>query len=159
MEQTFVALKPDAVQRGLVGVMIDRLERKGFKLVGLKLMRVPRSLAEEHYGEHREKPFFKGLVDFICSGPIVAMVWEGNNAVESIRKMMGATNPKEALPGTLRGDFAVDLGRNVIHGSDSVDSAKREINLFFSPDEVLSNWSRTTEPWVYEQVQSSPVAV
>ena len=155
MEQTFIALKPDAVQRGLIGEIIQRFERKGFKLVGLKLMQVPRSLAEQHYGEHREKPFFGGLVDFITSGPIVAMVWEGANVVETGRKMMGATNPKDAAPGTIRGDYSVDLGRNVVHGSDSVDSAKREIGLFFSADELVSNWNRSTEGWVYEKVPAA----
>lgn len=158
MEQTFIALKPDAVQRGYIGAIIERFERKGFKLVGLKLMQVPQELAERHYQEHREKPFFKGLVDFITSGPIVAMVWEGQNVVESARKMMGSTNPKDALPGTIRGDFAVDLGRNVIHGSDSTESAKREISLFFSLDELLSGWCRSTEQWVYEQPQKQPVS-
>jgi nucleoside-diphosphate kinase len=158
MEQTFIALKPDAVQRGYIGEIIQRFERKGFKLVGLKMMQVSRDLAERHYGEHREKPFFGGLVGFITSGPIVAMVWEGNNVVETARKMMGATNPKDSQPGTIRGDFAVDMGRNVIHGSDSVESAKREIGLFFSPDEILSGWNRTTESWIYENPEKQPAA-
>ncbi len=159
MEQTFIALKPDAVQRGYIGTIIERFERKGFKLVGLKLMQVSQQLAEKHYQEHTQKPFFKGLVSFITSGPIVAMVWEGNNVVESARKMMGATNPKDALPGTLRGDFAVDMGRNIVHGSDSAESAKREIGLFFSPDELLSGWHRSTESWVYEEAQKEPASV
>lgn len=158
MEQTFLALKPDAVQRGYIGEIIQRFERKGFKLVGLKLMQVPTSLAEQHYQEHREKPFFKGLVDFITSGPIVAMVWEGENVVETARKMMGSTNPKDALPGTIRGDFAVDLGRNIIHGSDSLESAKREIGLFFSANEILNNWDRSADSWVYEQPQKQPAS-
>lgn len=158
LEQTFVALKPDAVQRGLIGVILQRFEQKGFKLVGLKLMTIPRSLAEQHYGEHAAKPFFGGLVDFITSGPVVAMVWQGENVVETVRKMMGATNPKDSAPGTIRGDFAVDLGRNIIHGSDSVDSAKREIGLFFTADELVSNWSRTTEGWMYEN-PVAPVSV
>src|SRR4029079_9532757 len=106
-----------------------RFERKGFKLVGLKLMQVTRAMAEEHYGEHREKPFFKGLVDFITSGPIVAMAWEGDNVIASARTMMGSTNPKDSAPGTIRGDFSIDLGRNVIHGSDSVASAERELKI------------------------------
>jgi nucleoside-diphosphate kinase len=155
MEQTFIALKPDAVQRGLIGTIIGRFEQKGFKLVGLKLMQIPSSLAEQHYGEHADKPFFKGLVDFITSGPVVAMVWEGQNVVETGRTMMGATNPKDSAPGTIRGDFAVDLGRNVIHGSDSVDSAKREIGLFFKQDELVSNWSRSTDSWVYEKMPAT----
>lgn len=152
MEQTFIALKPDAVQRGLVGEILQRFERKGFKLVGLKLMSVTPELASQHYGEHSSKPFFKGLVDFITSGPIVAMVWEGNNAVAEFRKMMGATNPKDAAPGTIRGDYSVDLGRNIVHGSDSPESAKREIGLFFSPNELVSNWPRSNEGWLYENV-------
>jgi nucleoside-diphosphate kinase len=150
MEKTFIALKPDAVQRGYIGEIITRFERKGFKLIGMKLMQVTREMAEEHYGEHREKPFFKGLVDFITSGPIVAMAWEGNNVVESARKMMGATNPKDSAPGTIRGDFAVDLGRNIIHGSDSVASAERELKIFFNANELVSGWNRTTESWIYE---------
>lgn len=159
MEQTFIALKPDAVQRGFIGDIVSRFEKKGFKLVGLKLMRVSQSLAEQHYGEHSQKPFFKGLVDFITSGPIVAMVWEGNNVVASARQMMGATNPKDALPGTIRGDFSVDLGRNIIHGSDSVESAQREIGLFFGQNEILSGWDRTTEGWVYETPEKQPATV
>ncbi|MCA9789289.1 MAG: nucleoside-diphosphate kinase [Cyanobacteria bacterium HKST-UBA06] len=159
MEQTFVALKPDAVQRGLIGTIISRFEQKGFKLVGLKLMQIPASLAEQHYGEHADKPFFKGLVDFITSGPVVAMVWEGQNVVATVRTMMGATNPKDSAPGTIRGDFAVDLGRNIIHGSDGVDSAKREIGLFFSSDELVSSWPRSTEGWVYEKPQQPAATV
>lgn len=150
MERTFIALKPDAVQRGFIGDIITRFERKGFKLAGMKLMQVTREMAEEHYGEHRDKPFFKGLVDFITSGPIVAMCWEGDHVVETARKMMGATNPKDSAPGTIRGDFSVDLGRNIIHGSDSVQSAERELNIFFRSDELLSGWARTTEGWIYE---------
>jgi len=150
MERTFIALKPDAVQRGYIGEIITRFERKGFKLVGMKLMTVTPTMAEEHYGEHKSKPFFGGLVGFITSGPIVAMAWEGLNVVESARKMMGATNPKDAAPGTIRGDFSVDLGRNMIHGSDSVASAERELAIFFRPGELLESWSRQTDPWIYE---------
>ena len=158
MERTFIALKPDAVQRGLIGDVIARFERKGFKLVGMKLMQVSKQLAESHYGEHKEKPFFAGLVDFITSGPIVAMVWEGANVVASGRKMMGATNPKDSEPGTIRGDYAVDLGRNVIHGSDSVESAQREIGLFFQADELVGNWDRATEGWIYEKPEPAKQA-
>lgn len=158
MERTFIALKPDAVQRGFIGDIIGRFERKGFKLAGLKLMRVTREMAETHYGEHREKPFFKGLVEFITSGPIVAMAWEGDNVVETARKMMGATNPKDSAPGTIRGDFAVDMGRNIIHGSDSVASAERELKIFFAPEELLSGWNRSTEAWIYENPKT-PAAV
>ena len=150
MERTFIALKPDAVQRGFVGDIITRFERKGFKLVGMTLMQVTRAMAEEHYGEHSGKPFFGGLVDFITSSPVVAMAWEGNNVVETARKMMGATNPKDSAPGTIRGDFAVDMGRNIIHGSDSVESAERELKIFFAPGELVSSWNRSTEAWVYE---------
>jgi nucleoside-diphosphate kinase len=160
MERTFIAIKPDAVQRGLIGEIITRFERKGFKLVGLKQMMVTREMAETHYGEHREKPFFGGLVNFITSGPVVAMAWEGNNVVETARKMMGATNPKDAAPGTIRGDFSVDMGRNAIHGSDSVESAQRELGIFFRPEELLCGWERATESWVYEhpEVTKTPAA-
>jgi nucleoside-diphosphate kinase len=150
MERTFIALKPDAVQRGLTGEIIGRFERKGFKLIGLKLMNVSRELAETHYGEHKGKPFFPGLVDFITSGPIVAMVWEGANVIATARAMMGATNPANATPGTIRGDFAVETGRNVIHGSDSPASAEREIGLFFQESELLSGWNRCVDGWIYE---------
>ncbi len=150
MEQTFLAIKPDAVQRGHVGEIIARFERKGFKMIGLKFMQVTKAMAEEHYGEHSDKPFFAGLVDFITSSPVVAMVWEGDNVVASARTMMGATNPKDSLPGTIRGDFAIDMGRNVIHGSDSPESAKREIGIFFKKEELVNGWNRRTECCVYE---------
>ena len=149
MERTFVAIKPDGVQRGLVAEIIRRFETKGFKLVGLKMMVVDRATAEQHYGEHKGKGFFNGLVDFITSGPVVAMVWEGNNVVASVRKMMGATNPANAEVGTIRGDFCVDIGRNIVHGSDSVESATREIGIFFKSEEI-QNWNRTSEPHLYE---------
>ncbi len=158
MEQTFIALKPDAVQRGYIGEIIQRFERKGFKLAGLKLMHLSREKAETHYGEHKDKPFFGGLVEFITSGPIVAMAWEGNNVVAEARKMMGATNPKDSAPGTIRGDFAVDLGRNIIHGSDSVESAQRELSIFFEPGELVCNWDRSTEKWVYEKPEPAKQA-
>ncbi len=149
MERTFVAIKPDGVQRGLVAEIIRRFETKGFKLVGLKMMVVDKTTAEKHYAEHKERPFFAGLVSFITSGPVVAMVWEGNNVVASVRKMMGATNPANADIGTIRGDFCVDIGRNIVHGSDSVESATREIGIFFKPEE-LHGWNRTSEPHLYE---------
>ncbi|MGE0201859.1 MAG: nucleoside-diphosphate kinase [Candidatus Melainabacteria bacterium] len=155
MERTFIAIKPDGVQRGLIGDIVTRFERKGFKLAGLKLMQVSKAMAEEHYGEHKDKPFFGGLVEFITSGPIVAMVWEGSNVVLTARQMMGATNPKDAAPGTIRGDLSVDLGRNVIHGSDSVASAEREIGIFFQPAELVSGWCRSTEGWVYEKPEAA----
>lgn len=137
MERTFVMVKPDGVRRGLVGEILGRFERKGFRLVGLKLLQIPQELAEKHYAEHREKPFFPGLVAFITSGPVVAMVLEGPNAVAEVRKMMGATHPKDALPGTIRGDFATTIDENVIHGSASLEDAEREIALFFRPEELL----------------------
>ena len=149
MERTFLALKPDAVQRGLIGKVISRLEEKGFKLVAMKFMKVSNELAEKHYGEHKGKPFFAGLVGFITSGPIVAMVWEGKNVVSTLRKMMGKTNPVEAEEGTIRGDFAVDIGRNVVHGSDGLESAKREISIFFTENEII-DWKPEIQKWVYE---------
>lgn len=148
-ERTLVLVKPDAVQRGLIGEVIRRIEARGLKLVALKLMRVTEELAGRHYAEHREKPFFGGLVSFITSAPVVAMVWDGPGAVAMVRAMMGATNPANAAPGTIRGDLAVDFGMNVIHGSDSVDSAEREVSLFFEPSEVLE-WQRSVERWVVE---------
>ncbi len=148
-ERTLVLVKPDAVQRGLVGEVIRRIEARGLKLSGLKLMRVTEELAGRHYAEHREKPFFGGLVSFITSAPVVAMVWEGPGAVAMVRAMMGATNPANAAPGTIRGDLAVDFGMNVIHGSDSPESAEREVSLFFAPAEVLE-WERTIDRWVVE---------
>ena len=149
MQQTFLAVKPDGVQRGLIGKIISRLEEKGFKLAGLKLIKVTNELAEKHYGEHKDKPFFKGLVNFITSGPIVAMVWEGKNIISSLRKMMGKTNPLDAELGTIRGDFAIDIGRNVVHGSDSEESAKREIALFFKEEELVK-WEQDIQRWIYE---------
>jgi nucleoside-diphosphate kinase len=149
LERTFIAIKPDGVQRALVGQIISRFEAKGFTLVGLKLMKVSKELAEEHYGEHKEKPFFPGLVEFITSGPLVAMVWEGNGVVAAARKMIGATKPLESDPGTIRGDFGVDMGRNIIHGSDAVDTAEREIKLWFKEEELVG-WTPTVTPWLYE---------
>jgi len=149
MERTFLAIKPDAVQRGLIGEVISRLERKGFKLAGMKFMLVTPELAKKHYGEHEGKPFFNGLIDYITSAPIVAMVWEGKEVVAAMRKIMGATNPASSDVGTIRGDLGIDLGRNVIHGSDSTESAQREISLFFKPDELVE-WKRTTDTWIYE---------
>lgn len=149
MERTFIMIKPDGVQRGLVGEVISRLERKGFTLVGMKLMAVSRKLAEEHYGVHRERPFFPGLVNFITSSPVVAMVWEGDNVIASARTLIGATNPISAAPGTIRGDYAVTIGRNLIHGSDALETAQQEIALWFNESE-LANWEPTTRGWLYE---------
>ncbi|MGI5883262.1 MAG: nucleoside-diphosphate kinase, partial [Dethiobacteria bacterium] len=138
MEQTFSMIKPDAVQRNLVGEIIGRFEKKGLKLAALKLLSINKELAERHYAEHVGKPFFKDLVSFITSGPVVAMVWEGQNAIQVVRTMMGKTDPQEALPGTIRGDFGLFTGNNIVHGSDSPESASREINLFFSQDEIIT---------------------
>lgn len=149
MERTFVMVKPDGVQRNLVGTIIARFEKKGFKLVGLKLMQLDESKAREHYAEHVEKPFFPGLLGYITSGPVVAMVWEGKGIVEEIRKMMGKTNPSDAAPGTIRGDFGIEIGRNVIHGADSVESAQREMKIYFKEDEILA-YDKTVDVWLYE---------
>ncbi len=149
MERTFLMIKPDGVQRSLVGEVIRRYEAKGFTLVGLKLMAVSRELAEKHYDVHKDKPFFGGLVEFITSGPVVAMVWEGEGIVASARKIIGATNPLTAEPGTIRGDYGVTIGRNLIHGSDAVETARNEIALWFSEDE-LAAWEPTMKGWLYE---------
>ena len=149
MERTFIAIKPDGVQRSLVGDIISRFEAKGFTLVGMKLMQANRELAEQHYGEHKGKPFFNGLVDFITSGPLVAMVWEGEGVVASARKLIGATNPLTSEPGTIRGDFGISIGRNIIHGSDAVETANREIALWFN-DAEISGWESSMNPWIYE---------
>jgi len=149
LERTFLMIKPDGVQRNLVGEIICRLETKGFTLVGLKLMAVSRELAEQHYDVHKERPFFGGLVDFITSSPVVAMVWEGQGVVASARKIIGATNPLTAEPGTIRGDFGLDVGRNLIHGSDAIETAQREISLWFAEEELVS-WQPTIQAWLYE---------
>jgi nucleoside-diphosphate kinase len=149
MERTLVLIKPDAMQRGLATEILHRLERRGLRIVGLKLLQVDRALAERHYGEHVGKPFYEGLVDYITSFPIIAAVFEGTGAVEAVRATMGKTNPREAAPGTIRGDFGLEIGRNLVHGSDSLESAAREVALFFKPDELL-NVRRDVDPWVFE---------
>ena len=149
MERTFIMIKPDGVQRNLVGEVIRRFETKGFKLVGLKFLSVSKELAEKHYGVHKERPFFAGLVQFITSSPVVAMVWEGDGVVASARNLIGATNPLTSPPGTIRGDFGVSIGRNLIHGSDAIETAQHEIALWFTPEELVS-WEPTITPWVYE---------
>ena len=149
MERTFLAVKPDGVQRHLVGEIIRRYEAKGFKLVGLKLLQPTRELAEKHYAVHKERPFFAGLVEFITSGPVVAMVWEGDGVVASARKIIGATNPLTAEPGTIRGDFGANIGRNIIHGSDAIETAQTEIALWFKPEELVE-WQPNLTAWVYE---------
>ncbi|MDD1718378.1 MAG: nucleoside-diphosphate kinase [Methanoregulaceae archaeon] len=149
MERTFVMIKPDGVQRGLVGLSIARLEQKGLKLVAARLEELPELRVMEQYREHVKKPFFSGLKRYIMSGPCMLMVFEGKGAVAVVRTLIGATNPAEACPGSIRGDFGMDIGRNVIHASDSVESAKREIALHFSPD-AIAEYARIDEPILYE---------
>ena len=149
MERTFIAIKPDGVQRKLIGEVIRRFEAKGFTLVGLKLMQVSQELAEEHYSVHKERPFFGSLIEFITSGPLVAMVWEGEGVVTSARKIIGATNPLTAEPGTIRGDFGISVGRNLIHGSDGIETAQTEIKLWFQDKELVS-WEPSLMSWLIE---------
>lgn len=146
-ERTLVLVKPDGVMRSLVGEVITRLEKKGLKLVGMKLIRVDRRLAETHYGEHKGKPFFEGLVEYISSGPVVAMVWEGKGAIAAVRSLTGATDPGKASPGTIRGDLALNINFNLVHASDSEASAKREMELFFSPGEIVE-YRREVDRWI-----------
>jgi nucleoside-diphosphate kinase len=148
-QRTLVLVKPDGVQRGLIGEIVSRLEGRGLKLVALKMIRVTSELAARHYAEHRGKPFFDGLVTFITSSPVVAMIWEGREAVTVVRTLMGSTDPLKAAPGTIRGDLALDLGMNLIHGSDSPQRAEVEIDLFFKPDEV-HDYVRTADRWIVE---------
>ena len=149
MERTLVLVKPDGVQRGLIGSIISRLEQRGLKLVDLKLIQVDDALARKHYGEHVGRPFFDGLVDFITSAPVVAMVWESNDAVEAVRNTMGQTNPTTSPPGTIRGDLGLDIGRNLVHGSDSLESAQREVSLFFDDGELL-DYERSNDRCIKE---------
>jgi len=150
VERTFAMVKPDGVQRGLVGDVIARYERRGLKIVGLKVMLVTRQLAEEHYAEHKGKAFYAPLVDYITSGPVVALALEGRNAVQVVRDVNGATDPTKAAPGSVRGDLALDIGRNVVHGSDSAATAQRELKLYFHDTDLVA-WKRTSEPWVHEK--------
>lgn len=149
MQKTLVLLKPDALQRGLIGEIISRLERRGLKIVAMKMLRIDEKLAKRHYQIHKEKSFFSGLVKHITSSPIIAAIFEGENAVEVVRRTMGETNPALALPGTIRGDLALDIGRNLIHGSDSEQTAKEEIDIFFSKDEIF-HYSRDIENLITE---------
>ncbi|VVB61173.1 Nucleoside diphosphate kinase [uncultured archaeon] len=149
IEKTLILLKPDAVQRGLMGEIVSRFEKKGLKAVGMKLVNVTKELAHTHYAEHKEKPFFKGLVEFITAGPTLSMVVEGDNAIAVVRKLVGATNPQNADPGTIRHDFGMVTGRNLIHASDSAASAAREIALFFKKEEIIE-YKLVHEKWVYE---------
>ncbi|KPV55175.1 nucleoside diphosphate kinase [Paenibacillus sp. A3] len=147
MEKTFLMIKPDGVQRGLIGKLVQRFEDKGFQLIGSKLMVITKEQAQTHYAEHKEKPFFGELVQFITSGPVFAMVWQGDNVIALSRAMMGKTNPLDAAPGTIRGDYAVHTGNNIIHGSDSPESAEREIANFFKPEELLA-YDRALQSWI-----------
>lgn len=149
MEQTLILIKPDGVQRNLVGEILGRLEKKGYRLAGLKLLQISRDLAAIHYAEHQGKSFYPGLVDYITSGPVVAVVLEGEGVIAGVRQLMGPTNPAEAPPGTIRGDLAIETARNVIHGSDSPQSAAREIGLYFRPEEIVSS-AREVDRWIYE---------
>lgn len=149
MERTLILVKPDAMQRGLAGDILARFERRGLRMVGLRLLKVDRNMAKRHYAEHVGKPFFEGLVAYITSAPIVAAVFEGTNAVAAARQLMGSTRPTEAAPGTIRADFGIEVGRNLVHGSDSVASAKREIDIFFE-GQRLASWKRDVDPWIFE---------
>ncbi len=147
MQRSFIMIKPDAVQRGLAGEIIKRIENKGFRLLGLKMLQIDEVLAFKHYEEHRGKAFFEELLSFITSGPVIAMVWEGTEAINSMRLLMGSTNPAAAAPGTIRGDLAVSLDKNIIHGSDSPEAARREIALFFKEEEIL-DYNRSLDKWI-----------
>ena len=149
MERSLVLVKPDGVQRGLVGEVIARLEKRGLLVVGAKFMRVSRELAEEHYAIHKGKPFYEGLISYITSSPVMAMVWEGANAIAAIRQTMGATRPLEAAPGSIRHDFALEVGRNLTHASDSPENGEKEVALWFKKDELVS-WQRAVDPWIFE---------
>lgn len=149
MERTLILVKPDGIQRGLIGEIVARFERRGLKLVGMKFMQMSAALAGEHYAEHKERPFYGSLVEYITSGPVVAMVWEGNDAVAAARATMGATKPVDSAPGTIRGDFGMEIGRNLVHGSDSPENGKKEVALFFNEAELVS-WGRATDSWIME---------
>ncbi len=149
MEKTFVLVKPDGVQRGLIGEIISRLERRGLRLTAAKFMRVSRELAETHYAIHQGKPFYDGLIAYITSAPVMAMVWEGPNAVAAVRQTMGATRPTEAAPGTVRHDFGLEVGRNLTHASDSPENGEKEVALWFREEELVS-WERALDPWYFE---------
>lgn len=148
-EVTFIAVKPDGVQRGLIGEIIKRFETKGYKLIGLKLIRATKAQAEEHYQDLSAKKFFPGLVEYFSSGPICAMAWQGTNAAKGGRMLLGATNPSDSLPGTIRGDMCIDVGRNICHGSDSAESGAREVAFWFKPEELVS-WEHHSAKWIYE---------
>jgi nucleoside-diphosphate kinase len=149
MERSLVIIKPDAVQRGLIGEIIMRLEGRGLKIVGMKMMQISRELAAKHYGVHLGKPFYEGLIEYITSSPVVVMAVEGKRAIEVVRTTMGTTNPAQAAPGTIRADLALEIGRNLVHGSDGPETALFELGLFFGQDETCS-WERDTDRWIHE---------
>ncbi len=149
MERSLVLVKPDGVQRGLIGEVILRLERRGLRLVAAKFIAVSQELARQHYAIHQGKPFYEGLIRYITSAPVMAMVWEGPNAINAIRQTMGATRPTEAAPGSIRHEFALEIGRNLTHASDSVENGEKEVTLWFAPSELVA-WERTIDPWVFE---------
>jgi len=149
LERTLVLIKPDGVQRGLIGEIIARLERRGLRLVGAKFMRVSQQLAETHYAIHKGKPFYDGLIAYITSAPVMAMSWEGPNAIAAVRQTMGATKPTEAAPGSVRHDFGLEVGRNLTHASDSVENGQAEVSLWFTEQELVA-WGRALDPWIFE---------
>lgn len=149
MEQTLLLIKPDGVQRGLIGTIISRVEQRGLRLIGMKFMQVSRTLAETHYLIHKGKPFYNGLIDYLTSSPVVAMAWQGNKAIAAVRQVLGATDPTVAQPGTVRGDYGIDIGRNLTHGSDSVENGKAEVKLWFNTEAIL-DWERIGENWVFD---------
>lgn len=151
MERSLIILKPDAVQRGLVGTLIGRLEARGLKIAGMKLVRMDEALARRHYAVHEGKSFFAGLVQYITSGPVVVLVIAGDNVIQLIRNTVGKTNPLDAAPGTIRGDFALTIGRNLIHASDSAENGELELKNFFREDELLQHFDRALDPWIFEQ--------
>ena len=150
MERTLIIVKPDAVQRGLTGEIIKRFEQRGLKIIGMKLLQIERDLAEKHYDVHRERPFFAGLVEYISSAPVVVMALEGSDAVAAARMSIGATKPAEAAAGTIRGDYALEIGRNLVHGSDSVENGVIEVANFFAESELCAGWPRAVDAWVFE---------
>jgi nucleoside-diphosphate kinase len=153
VEQTLIIIKPDGVQRGLTGEIIRRFEQRGLRIIGMKFMQVDRALAQKHYAIHEGKPFYAGLVDYIVSGPVVVMALEGTNAVEAARGTIGATNPSKAAAGTIRADLALEIGRNLVHGSDSPENGLGEIALWFKPEELVG-WSRNTDRWIFEKPEA-----
>jgi nucleoside-diphosphate kinase len=150
MEKSLIILKPDAVQRGLIGPILTRLEQRGLKFAGLKLMQIDEALAGRHYSIHEGKPFYQSLVQYITSGPVVVLAVAGNDVIQIVRNTVGATKPASAAPGTIRGDFGLEIGRNLIHASDSPENGEQEVSLFFQPDELLFSWKRETDAWIHE---------